>query len=65
MLNRRPAHSWMAAATLRRIVALTLGRTLWYGPRASAASGLVATVPTSTQATGRTSRVVPCLPAKR
>jgi hypothetical protein len=35
----------MAAATLRRIVALALTRTPWYAPRAITAPGLVATVP--------------------
>jgi hypothetical protein len=46
----------MAAATLRRIVALALARTSQYGLRAIAVPGLVATVPASTRTTGRTSR---------
>jgi hypothetical protein len=45
MLDRRPAHSRMAAATERRIVPLALARTIQYAPRTSAAPGLVATVP--------------------
>jgi hypothetical protein len=45
MLDRRPAHLRMAAATHRRIVALALARTIQYAPRTSAAPGLVATVP--------------------
>ena len=45
MLDRRPAHSRMAAATLRRIVALALPRTCRYALRAIAAPGLVAAVP--------------------
>ncbi len=38
-------HSRMAAATLRRIVALALTRTFGYGLRTIAAPGLVAAVP--------------------
>ena len=45
MLDRRLTHSRMAAATLRRIVALALPRTYSYALRAIAAPGLVAAVP--------------------
>jgi hypothetical protein len=45
MLDRRPAHSRMAAATHRRFVALALARTIQYAPRTIAAPGLVAAVP--------------------
>jgi hypothetical protein len=45
MLDRRPAHSRTAAATLRRIVALALARASGHGPRTIAAPDLVATVP--------------------
>ncbi len=45
MLDRRLRHSRMAAATLRRIVALALTRTHPYALRAIAAPGLVAAVP--------------------
>jgi hypothetical protein len=45
MLGRRPVPSRLAAATLRRIVALALTRTRQYALRTIAAPGLVATVP--------------------
>jgi hypothetical protein len=45
MLDRRMAHSRMTAATRRRIVALDLTRTFWYGLRPIAAPGLVAAAP--------------------
>jgi hypothetical protein len=45
MLVRRLRHSRMAAATLRRIVALALPRTQPHALRAIAAPGLVAAVP--------------------
>jgi hypothetical protein len=45
MLDRRPAHTRMAAATHRRIVALALARTIPYAPRTITAPGLVAPVP--------------------
>jgi hypothetical protein len=45
MLDRRPAHSRLAAVTLRRIAALALARTLPYGLRTTATPGLVSAVP--------------------
>jgi hypothetical protein len=45
MPDRRSAHPWLAAATLRRIVALALTRTSRYELRPIAATGLVAAVP--------------------
>ena len=55
MPDRRPKHSWMAAATRRRIAALALTRTHRYGLRPIAAPCLVATVPTSTPTTDQAS----------
>ena len=45
MLDRRLPHSRMAAATRRRIAALALARTDWYGLRTITTPGLVAPVP--------------------
>ena len=45
MPDRQFPHSRMAAATLRRIVALALTRTFGYGLRTIAAPGLVSAVP--------------------
>jgi DNA-binding NarL/FixJ family response regulator len=45
MPDRQLAHPRMAAATLRRIVALALPRSSYYAARAIAAPGLVAAVP--------------------
>jgi hypothetical protein len=45
MPHRHVPHSRIAAATLRRIVALALPRTHKYAPRAIAAPGLAAAVP--------------------
>jgi hypothetical protein len=45
MLDRQSPHSRLAAATLRRFVALVLTRTSQYGLRTIAAPGLVAAVP--------------------
>ena len=45
MLDRRFAYPRLAAATRRRIAMLALARTLEYGPRTTATSGSVATVP--------------------
>jgi hypothetical protein len=45
MAGRLPLHSRMAAATLRRIVALALTRTFRYALRTSATPGLVASIP--------------------
>jgi anti-sigma-K factor RskA len=45
MLDRRLAYWRLAAATLRRIAALALARTLQYGLRTIATPGLVASVP--------------------
>jgi hypothetical protein len=45
MPDRRSAHSWLAAATLRRIVAFALTRTSQYGLRPTRAPGLVAAIP--------------------
>jgi hypothetical protein len=45
MPHRLVPHSRIAAATLRRIVALALPRTHQYAPQAIAAPGLAAAVP--------------------
>jgi hypothetical protein len=45
MLDRQSAQSRLAAATRRRLVALALARTPWYGLRAITSLGLVAAVP--------------------
>ncbi len=45
MRDRQFAHSRLAPATLRRIAALALARTLEYGPRTIATPGSVAGVP--------------------
>jgi hypothetical protein len=45
MLDRPSAHSRLAPATRRRIAALALARTAWYGLRTIATPGLVAGVP--------------------
>jgi hypothetical protein len=45
MPDRQFPHSRLAPATLRRIAALALARTLEYGPRTITTPGLVAAVP--------------------
>ena len=45
MLARQSPHSRLAAATRRRIAALALTRTGWYGLRTITTPGLVAAVP--------------------
>jgi len=45
MPDRRPSHSRMTPATLRRITTFAVPRTRQYGLRAIAAPGLVAAAP--------------------